>query len=229
MPATLEEFETTLGELSARFNAMGTAVSEFCRLDAGRKQALVDASKELAGTRALYEADAKKLVGDVLAFQQKYARALPETNDRQHAARKVFDPLAEAARGLIKQIDLLYKLAARASEICAGLSADESLSASYDRRVAARTLKQLDEARRATVEQLKQTAYFHRQVAWLQDHFPDAELQAVPGLVKLVDRKKIEAGDWSLTPGRYVGVAPPEKDEDFDFEQTLRDIPYRAG
>lgn len=63
-----------------------------------------------------------------------------------------------------------------------------------------------------------------RQVVWLQDRFPNAELQAVPGLVKLVDRKEIEAADWSLTPGRYVGVAPPEEDEDFDFEQTLRDI-----
>jgi type I restriction enzyme M protein len=43
-------------------------------------------------------------------------------------------------------------------------------------------------------------------------------------LVKLVERKDIEAADWSLTPGRYVEVAPPEEDEDFDFEQTLRDI-----
>ena len=34
----------------------------------------------------------------------------------------------------------------------------------------------------------------------------------------------IEAADWSLTPGRYVGVAPAEVDEDFDFEQTMRDI-----
>jgi type I restriction enzyme M protein len=34
----------------------------------------------------------------------------------------------------------------------------------------------------------------------------------------------MEAADWSLTPGRYVGVAPPEEDEYFDFEQTLRDI-----
>ena len=59
---------------------------------------------------------------------------------------------------------------------------------------------------------------------WLQDRFPDAKLVAVPGLVKLVDRKEIEAADWSLTPGRYVGVAPPEEDEDFDFEQALRDI-----
>ena len=29
-------------------------------------------------------------------------------------------------------------------------------------------------------------------------------------LVKLVDRTEIEAHDWSLTPGRYVGVAPDE-------------------
>lgn len=46
----------------------------------------------------------------------------------------------------------------------------------------------------------------------------------MPGLVKLVTRKEIEAADSSVTPGRYVGVAPPEEDEDFDFEQTLRDI-----
>ena len=39
-----------------------------------------------------------------------------------------------------------------------------------------------------------------------------------------MDRKEIEASDWSLTPGRYVGVAPAEVDEDFDFEQTLGDI-----
>ena len=44
------------------------------------------------------------------------------------------------------------------------------------------------------------------------------------GLVKLVDRAELAANDWSLTPGRYVGVAPEEEDEDFDFAQTLRDI-----
>ncbi len=38
-----------------------------------------------------------------------------------------------------------------------------------------------------------------------------------------MDIAEIEANDWSLTPGRYVGVAP-EEDEDFDFEATLRDI-----
>ena len=42
--------------------------------------------------------------------------------------------------------------------------------------------------------------------------------------MKLVSQAAIAAADWSLTPGRYVGVAPAEVDEDFDFEQTLRDI-----
>jgi type I restriction enzyme M protein len=94
----------------------------------------------------------------------------------------------------------------------------------FDRRAAAKLVKQLDEERKGAVEQLKRVVYCHRQVAWLQDRFPKAELQAVPGLVKLVDRAEIETADGSLTPGRYVGVAPPEEDEDFDFEQALRDI-----
>lgn len=48
------------------------------------------------------------------------------------------------------------------------------------------------------------------------------------------DIEKLESDLWEaadnlranskLTPGRYVGVAPPEEDEDFDFEQTMRDI-----
>ena len=59
---------------------------------------------------------------------------------------------------------------------------------------------------------------------WLQDRFPKAELRDVEGLVKLVDLSEIEAHDWSLTPGRYVGVAPEEEDEDFDFEEVLRSI-----
>jgi type I restriction enzyme M protein len=46
----------------------------------------------------------------------------------------------------------------------------------------------------------------------------------VPGLVKLVDRAEIKKNDWSLNPGRYVGVAPEEVDEDFDFGEAMRDI-----
>lgn len=42
-------------------------------------------------------------------------------------------------------------------------------------------------------------------------------------------KRKIVPADWSLTPGRCVGVAPPEEDENFDFEQTMRDIHIELG
>jgi type I restriction enzyme M protein len=66
--------------------------------------------------------------------------------------------------------------------------------------------------------------YIFKQAHWLQERFPDAKLRDVEGLVKLVDIAEIKDNDWSLTPGRYVGVAPEEEDEDFDFEESLRDI-----
>ena len=199
-------------------------MAKHAELEAEKKQPLADAATELREAATLYEADRKKLLENLRAFGGKYVEGLPGENNAQHAARKAVDPLAEAIRGLVKQVDLLYKLAARVADLGAELAADDAISAAYDRRATGRLVKQLDEERRTAVEQLKQAVYFHRQVGWLQDRFPKAEPQAVPGLVKLVDRAEIEAADWSLTPGRYVGVAAPEEDEDFDFEQTLRDI-----
>lgn len=223
VPVTLELFETTLADLRRRFDALVKAVAKHTDLDAEKKQALADAVTEVREAATPYETDRTKLLAALESFGRQYAKALPEANDQQHAVRRAFDPIAEAIRGLIKQVDLLYKLTARVADLGSELAGDDAVAA-YDRRAAGKLVKQLDEQRKAAVEQLKHTVYFHRQVVWLQDRFPKAELQAVPGLVKLVDRKEIEAADWSLTPGRYVGVTPPEEDEDFDFEQTLRDI-----
>jgi type I restriction enzyme M protein len=222
--AELATFEGTIADLRGRFEALAKIVEKHADLDAEKKQTLADAVNELREAGALYGGDAKKLLAGLHAFCRKYANTLPDKNDAQHTMRKAFDPNTEAIRGLIKQVDLLYKLAARVADLGAELASDDTISSAYDRRSTSRLVKQLDEERKVAVEQLKQAVYFYRQVAWLQDRFPNAEMQAVPGLVKLVDLKDIEAADWSLTPGRYVGVAPPQEDEDFDFEQTLRDI-----
>lgn len=44
------------------------------------------------------------------------------------------------------------------------------------------------------------------------------------GPAQLVDRAELEANDYSLTPSRYVGMAPEEEDDGFDFEEALREI-----
>ena len=82
----------------------------------------------------------------------------------------------------------------------AELAADDMISAAYDRRATGRLVKHLDEGRKGAVEQLKHAIYFHRQAVWLQDRFPKAELKAVPGLVKVVDRTEIKAADWRALP-----------------------------
>jgi type I restriction enzyme M protein len=55
-------------------------------------------------------------------------------------------------------------------------------------------------------------------------------MKGMKKLMKLIPMIiEIEGAEWSLTPGRYVGVAPPEEDDDFDFEQTMRDIHTELG
>ena len=193
-------------------------------IEGEKKKVLDEAVEELTDAAKLYETDRTRLLADFKGFQKRFALSFPDKNDSQHKARRTFDPMAERIKDLVKQVDLLYKLAARVADLGGEFNGKESVAAVYDRRFVSKMVKQLDEERKDTVDRLRQAVYFHRQVAWLQDRFPKAELEAVPGLVRLVDRKEIEAADWSLTPGRYVGVAPPEEDEDFDFEQTMRDI-----
>jgi type I restriction enzyme M protein len=133
------------------------------------------------------------------------------------------DPLAQACRDLVKDVDLVCKLAARVVDRAEKDTAarDHEL---WDSRAIGRLEKVLDARRKELVEQLKRTAYFERQAHWLLSRFPDAKFVPVAGLCRVVSLKDIEDADWSLTPGRYVGVAPAEVDEDFDFEQALKDI-----
>ncbi len=140
---------------------------------------------------------------------------------------EIIKGLAEQSRNLIKEIDLAYKLATRVIELAEANDAKDSElwdSTLLNGRGRNNLKKTADQARKPAVEQLKQVRYFYKQAHWLLSRFPEGELRDVEGLVKLVDVSDIEAADWSLTPGRYVGVAPEEVDEDFDFEEVLRDI-----
>jgi type I restriction enzyme M protein len=46
----------------------------------------------------------------------------------------------------------------------------------------------------------------------------------VPGLCRAATLKEIKAKDWSLSPGRYVGVAPGESVSDEDFQAQLETL-----
>ena len=131
--------------------------------------------------------------------------------------------LVDSSHNLITQVDLISKLANRLIESSEkdGQARDNDLWSGRDMN---RALKEAEGIRSDLVSDLKLVKYFWKQAHWLVDRFPEGRYQDTPGLVKLVSRSEIEANDWSLTPGRYVGVAPEEVDEEFDFEEDIRDI-----
>jgi type I restriction enzyme M protein len=129
-------------------------------------------------------------------------------------AESAMAELAELAKDAIKQIDQFHKQAN------AAFSNENSGRNGTGRKA----IKTLDEAREGLTDTLKSFRTMHGHAHWLLTRFPDAELVDVEGLVKLVGQDELEANDWSLTPGRYVGVAPEVEDEDFDFEEAMTAI-----
>ena len=63
---------------------------------------------------------------------------------------------------------------------------------------------------------------------WFAEHFPNGNYEDIEGLCKIVDSEEVKENDYSLTPGRYVGVAPLVE-EDFDFEEKISGLHSQLG
>lgn len=146
--------------------------------------------------------------------------------DFEHSKGFLADRLAvcaDAARVLIGTLDQAMRAALRMVDE-AEKSPRARDDAPWPTREITRARKALEAARGAAVERLKQVRHFHRHATWLIERFPEARYRDVMGLCKAVTRAEIAAADWSLTPGRYVGVAAVVEDEDFDFEAAFGEL-----
>ncbi len=184
---------------------------------------LAESWKELTAADAMEKTDREAFIKDAKGQAATWAKGKDRDNTALHKSRRALQPIAERCRDLTKQIDLAVKLAGRVIDT-AFKECDAKDSELWANGEINKARKALETARAEVVEALRQTRYFIKQADWLQERFPKAKLQPVVGLVTLVSRAEIEAHDWSLTPGRYVGVAPEEVDKDFDFEEALRSI-----
>jgi type I restriction enzyme M protein len=183
---------------------------------------LAETWKELVVLRVTVGEDIKAFNTEFAARSKDWAKANRD-NVGLTKARKGLHSATEQCRDLTKQIDLAAKLAACVVDIAVkDLEAPDSTD--WPSTEATRARKVLGTLRAAAVEALRKPRYLVKQADWLHECFPEAKLRNVEGLVKVVSRDEIETHDWSLTPGRYVGVAPEEVDEDFDLEEALRSI-----
>ena len=55
----------------------------------------------------------------------------------------------------------------------------------------------------------------------MSEAFPGGTYRDVPGLCKIATRDQIRAQEWSLNPGRYVGVKPGQAYSDEEFREKL--------
>ena len=69
----------------------------------------------------------------------------------------------------------------------------------------------------------RQMKYLVDECGWLLKRFADGEYTDVPGLCKLVTIEEVASKDYSLSPGRYVGV-DTSADVDEDWEEKLQAI-----
>ncbi len=85
--------------------------------------------------------------------------------------------------------------------------------------------KQVEEAEKQHKALHDKQLYFEAQIQWLNERFPNGMYEDVTGLCKAATLAEIEEQDWSLNPGRYVGVVIEEDgltEEEFLAEMKER-------
>jgi type I restriction enzyme M protein len=86
----------------------------------------------------------------------------------------------------------------------------ERAEANGKRRPQDRKLRDARAALEQYIAHLKLAAEPLRHATWLQERFPEAEYTDVVGLCKLATQAEVAEQDYSLNPGRYVGVVIEE-------------------
>lgn len=219
----LDDFIARLGELDDAIRPFLQTLPE----DAAKALGWPEFTATLAELQEQTRAFASETKAVSKLWRSSSCRQAAELLKFVEADRKAAD-LAEKSRQLIKQVEHVFKQGAKVVEVCESEHAARTSDLWDSGKIGGarkNSLKKLlEEARHLVVSELKDVGYFYKQAHWLLSRFPEGRLCDVEGLVKLVSMEEIAKNDWSLTPGRYVGVAPEEVDEDFDFEESMRQI-----
>ncbi len=128
--------------------------------------------------------------------------SVEERNQAQHLLRGQFTPFFTGLHVAVKTLDKAIREMDKRKA--------EAAKADGKRATANRQTKGVKAAVQALHDELKDAELYYQHVSWLQERFPKAAYEDVTGLCKLASREEIAEQDWSLNPGRYVGVVIEE-------------------
>lgn len=153
------------------------------------------------------------------AYTESSAATVNARNRAQQQLREVFNPFFAALHDSLKRLD---KTVRQHEKQQAELAQMKGKRAATDRRT-----KALKAALEELHQEVKNAEIYYQHIHWLQERFPNAEYEDVTGLCKLTTPEEIKEQDYSLNPGRYVGVVIEEdgKTEEEFIEElaTLND------
>ena len=138
------------------------------------------------------------------AYQKKHCgtTAVAKKNSAQQQLSATFQPFFTQLHDCLKQIDKAVRRHEKAFA--------EKAKEDGKRQTADRATKQLKTALEALHSEVKNAESAFTHIHWLQERFPEANYEDVTGLCKLADLAEIKEQDYSLNPGRYVGVVIEE-------------------
>jgi len=120
----------------------------------------------------------------------KESRSLPDiddTNKKQHTLSESFTPYFISLHEMMKSIDKKVR--------------------KYEKEhKKSKELKWLKNDIEKLHKTIREAESFFTHINWLQERFPEAQYEDVTGLCKLASLEDVKEQDYSLNPGRYVGV-----------------------
>ncbi|AUB81200.1 type I restriction-modification system subunit M [Candidatus Thiodictyon syntrophicum] len=136
-----------------------------------------------------------------------------DKNSAQRALRATFDPFFTALHDCLKQLDRAVRHQEK--------QVAEQAKADGRRGGPDRQTKALKTALEAIHAEVRSAESWFSHIHWLQERFPEARYEDVTGLCKLADLDEVKEQDYSLNPGRYVGLViegDGKTDEEFITE-----------
>lgn len=169
------------------------------------KESLANVSKSILDLMAEYNGkgtiDFKTILNDINTIEKAYKTYLDKleindvnkTNTSQENLSNKIAPFFLSLHELLKTIDKKVR------------NLEKENNNSKDK-----SFKELKNQVEELHKEAKNVEYFFFHLKWLQERFPEAKYEDVTGLCKLADLNDIKEQDYSLNPGRYVGVVIEE-------------------
>lgn len=134
--------------------------------------------------------------GALFQFYKNYEKSLDiaqieKSNTGQRKLSEAVTPFFISLHELIKELDKKVR------------HIEKEQSKNKDLKILKTELEELH-------KEVKAAEYYFIHIRWLQERFPDAKYEDVTGLCKLAGMDEIREQEYSLNPGRYVGVVIEE-------------------